>query len=104
MNLPDNDLGEAGASFRDEASVQASRMLGTADATLDRLPMYMRIDLGAIREWSTADMGRIGLTVTVANVFDRPNVAAFLPGDVRGGERVVALTPRSLLAGITWHQ
>lgn len=101
---PDDEPIGYSADLRDHVVLSGPRTLSDGPVTPYRLPMYMRVDMGAIREWRTGDLGGVSLTVTLANVFDRPNVATFIPGETRGGARAVILTPRSLLAGIAWHQ
>lgn len=101
-NLPDVDGGVDETARSDATARELSAFRGPVFP--DRFPIYMRIDVGAIREWPTTGFGIIGLTVTIANVLDRANVAAYMPTGSRDGERVVALTPRSLQAGITWRQ
>jgi hypothetical protein len=102
-SFADGDVVESGANFGGDVIGGESRSLDGEQITSDRLPVYMRTDLSAIREWSTSDRGKLGLTLTLANVFNRSNMIAFLPGDGHGGEQVIALTPRSFLAGITWR-
>lgn len=67
------------------------------------VPTYLRIDLTITHMWHTGPgPGRLSGFLTVANLFDRKNVALYQPssGTTAG---TITLTPRSLLGGLSWR-
>ena len=103
-DVSDDGMAVTGTTFRSDIAGAETRSLSTERLSTDHLPVYMRTDLGVIRDLRATEMGEFAMTLTLANVFNRSNVTAFLPGEGRAGERVIALAPRSLLAGISWHR
>jgi len=69
-----------------------------------QLQSYLRFDLGVTREWRTGPgRGRLATFLTVANLFNHTNIAAYLPGATLTAVRPITLAPREVVAGITWH-
>ncbi|MES2357627.1 MAG: carboxypeptidase-like regulatory domain-containing protein [Gemmatimonadota bacterium] len=98
------DADGAGANVREEDGIPEARTLSAVGLTSDPLPTYMRVDMGVSHEWRATRAGRIILTTTLANIFDRSNVVALPPRNERDGQRFFGLTPRSLMVGITWRR
>ncbi len=100
-NPADADGSEA--NIPDVGASPESRLLGATGWTSSPLPAYMRVDLALSHEWRAAGTGRFVLTAELANIFDRSNVVPLQSGDERI-QHLFALTPRSLMIGISWRQ
>lgn len=98
------DADASGANVHETDGSADARTLSAAGSTSNPIPGYMRVDIGLSHEWRATRTGRIGLTATLANIFDRSNVAPLLPGNEQGGQQLFALTPRSLMIGFSWRQ
>ena len=97
------DADASGANTRDGNAIPESRLLGATGLPSSPLPAYMRVDLGLSHEWRATGTGRFVLAATLANVFDRSNVVPLVSSDERA-QHLFALTPRSLMIGISWRQ
>lgn len=70
----------------------------------ERIPPYLRVDLGVRHElgWSPAPEVRVTLFASVNNLLGRRNSFGSVAGP--GGVTPLPMLPRTLSAGVQWHQ
>lgn len=89
-----------------EVDFRGTPMRAPGAINAERLPAYVRLDLGVRREWRVPADGA-GATITsyfgVVNVLDRRNVIGRQLTADGSGTRDLLLRPRSLLFGIEWR-
>jgi hypothetical protein len=93
------------SSGRGDLSGSPGRIVGALNGA--RLPAYLRVDLGALREWAMRLFGgpaHIAGSVTITNVFGRANALGLSAPAVGSLVQPLLLPARSVELGLEWRR
>jgi hypothetical protein len=87
--------------------IAGTPVLGSGALGGERLPAYLRLDVGARRAWDVRIRGRTARLeghITLGNVLDRRNVLAAVAGAPGSAPRATVMRPASVLdVGLDWR-
>ncbi len=89
-----------------EVEFSGTPIRAPGDLNADRLPTYLRLDLGVRRQWRLEGRGPDGTITTwldVVNVLDHRNVLGKQLVPTGDATRQLVLLPRSFLFGVEWR-
>lgn len=97
---------DRGRLDRDNATVpRAGQQFDPELADQYPFPPYVRVDLGAMHDWRLGTgRGKLELSLTLANLFNRSNIAAYFPTVAGTTARAITSAGRAVQVGITWHE